>query len=204
MPAFLNLFALKSTSNISVIIMAEKIVLPGEYLGPGEVYEEGAKSYSRGDDIFSAVMGQVDEAGAEVRAREERPALSRGDIVYGTIVMAMESFAIAAIFPEKKGNVLPAAVDEGKIPVRAMSTGFTPSVRDAVRIGDLIRAKVVKVEGEKAELTLAEPELGVIKAFCSQCRKPLDKTPKGLECSNGHRERRETAKDYREYGKLDF
>jgi exosome complex component CSL4 len=184
--------------------MAEKIVLPGDYVGPGEVYEEGEKSYSKGDDIYSAVMGEIDEEGATVHSREERPALSKGDIVYGTVIMAMESFAIASIFPEKRGNVLPASVDEGKIPVRAMSTGFTPSVRDAVRIGDLIRAKVVKVEGEKAELTLAEPELGVIKAFCSQCREPLDKTPKGLMCKNGHKERRETAKDYRDYGNISF
>ncbi len=184
--------------------MAEKIVLPGDYVGPGEVYEEGSKSYSKGDDIYSAVMGTIDEPNATINSREERPALKQGDIVYGTILMAMESFAIVTIYPEKKGNVSPTTPDEGKIPVRAMSSGFTPSVRDALRIGDLIRAKVVKVEGDKAELTLVGPELGVIKAFCSQCRKPLDKTPKGLMCINGHKERRELANDYRDYGKIMF
>lgn len=173
-------------------------------MGPGEVYEEGAKTYSKGDDIYSAVMGEVDEPNATVNSRESHPALKQGDIVYGSVLLVMESFAIVTIFAEKNGSVSPAAPGEGKIPVRAMSTGFTPSVRDAVRIGDIIRAKVVKMEGEKAELTLAEPELGVIKAFCSQCREPLEKTPKGLVCANGHRERRETANDYRDYGRISF
>lgn len=184
--------------------MDKKIILPGEYVGPGEVYEESPKSYSKGDDIYSAVTGELDEENATVRARTEKPALKQGDIVYGSILLVMESFAIVEIFPRKEGNSCPAAPEEGKIPVRAMSKGFTPSVRDAVCIGDIIRAKVVRIEGEKAELTLAEPELGAIKAFCSQCRLPLEKTSKGLTCANGHREKRETADDYRDYGKIEF
>jgi exosome complex component CSL4 len=184
--------------------MDKKIILPGDYVGPGEVYEESSKAYSKGDDVYSAVMGEVDEENATVNARTEKPALKQGDVIYGSILLVMESFAIVEIFPERKENVAPSAPEEGKIPVRAMSKGFTPSVRDAVRIGDIIRAKVVRVEGDKAELTLAEPELGVIKAFCSQCRLPLEKTPKGLTCANGHMEKREIANDYRDYGKIEF
>jgi exosome complex component CSL4 len=184
--------------------MDKKIILPGDYVGPGEVYEEGSKAYSKGDDIYSAVTGELDEGDATVNARIEKPALKAGDVVYGSVLLVMESFAIVEIFPLRDGNVCPAAPEEGKIPVRAMSKGFTPSVRDAVRVGDILRAKVVKIEGEKAELTLAEPELGAIKAFCSQCRLPLERGPKGLTCANGHRERRETANDYRDYGKLEF
>jgi exosome complex component CSL4 len=182
--------------------MAEKVLIPGDYVGPGEVYEEGASTYSKGDDIYASVMGEADESAGALKARSSTPALKPGDIVYGSVLMVMESFAIVIIYPEEKGGKLPASPPEGKIPVRAMSTGFTPSTRDAVRVGDIIRAKVVRIEGEKAELTMVDPNLGVIKAFCSQCREPLEKTSKGLVCPNGHRERREIANDYRHYGKI--
>lgn len=184
--------------------MSEKLVLPGDYVGPGEVYAEGSTTFAKGDDIYSAAVGKADESAGTVNTRLKKPALQPGDIVYGSIILTMESFAIVGIYPERREGVAPAAPDEGKIPVRAMSSGFTPSVKDAVRIGDIIRAKVVKIEGEKAELTLVGPELGVIKAFCSRCRKPLEKTGKGLSCENGHTERRETADDYRKYGRIMF
>ncbi len=184
--------------------MSDKILIPGEYVGPGEVYAEGTTTYADGDEIYSSAVGKADEAESTVKARVSKPELKAGDIVYGTVFILMDSFAILNIYPEEKDGKIPAAPDEGKIPVRAMSEGFTPSTRDAVRIGDIIRAKVVRIEGNKAELTMAAPELGVIKAFCSVCRAPLEKTAKGLVCPEGHMERRKTANDYRHYGKIRF
>jgi exosome complex component CSL4 len=187
-----------------VIFMSEKILLPGEYVGPGEVYAEGATTYASGDEIFAAAVGHADESSGTVKTRISKPSLKEGDIVYGTVIMVMDSFAIVVIYPERKAGVLPAAPPEGKIPVRSMSQGFTRMVRDAFRIGDIIRARVVMIEGEKAELTTRDPELGVIKAFCSVCRKPLEN--KGgssmLSCPDGHRETRKTAADYRKYGDI--
>ena len=182
----------------------EKVLIPGDYVGPGEVYAESPTTYADGDEIYSSAVGRPDEENATLKARVSKPELKPGDIVYGSVIMAMDSFAIVAIYPEEKEGKLPAAPDEGKIPVRAMSEGFTPSTKDAVRIGDIIRAKVVKLEGNKAELTMAAPEFGVIKAFCSVCRAPLEKTAKGLVCPEGHRERRKAANDYRHYGKIQF
>jgi len=182
----------------------EKVLIPGEYVGPGEVYAESTTTYADGDEIYSSAVGEADEENATLNAKASKPELKAGDIVYATAFIVMDSFAIVSIYPEEKDGKIPAGPDEGKIPVRAMSDGFTPSTRDAVRIGDLIRAKVVKIEGNKAELTMAAPELGVIKAFCSICRAPLDKTDKGLTCPEDHRERRKTANDYRNYGKIQF
>ncbi|MBD3397594.1 hypothetical protein GF412_00470 [Candidatus Micrarchaeota archaeon] len=184
--------------------MSDKVLVPGEYVGPGEVYEESATTHLEGDDIYASTVGVANESEGKFRAKASKPSLKPGDIVYGSVLLVMDSFAIVVIYPPEKDGKTPAAPPEGKIPVRAMSSGFTPSTRDAVRVGDIIRAKVVKIEGEKAELTLADPNLGVIKAFCSQCREPLEKTGKGLQCKNGHRERREIANDYRAYGKIDL
>ncbi len=184
--------------------MSDKILIPGEYVGPGEIYAEGATTYADGDEIYSSAVGIADEENATLTAKMNKPELKAGDIVYGSIIILMDSFAIVAIYPEEKNGAVPSSPDEGKIPVRAMSDGFTPSTRDAVRIGDIIRAKVVKIEANKAELTMAAPELGVIKGFCSICRAPLEKTSKGLICSEGHKEKRKIAKDYRKYGKIEF
>ena len=184
--------------------MSNKVLIPGDYVGPGEVYAESATTYADGDEIYSLAVGEADEAESTLRARVSKPELKAGDIVYGRVFLLMDSFAILSIYPEEKDGKLPTSPDEGKIPVRAMSEGFTPSTRDAVRIGDIIRAKVIKIEGNKAELTMAAPELGVIKAFCSVCRAPLEKTPKGLVCPQGQIEKRKTANDYRHYGKILF
>lgn len=198
------MFFLKCTNSLFVILMGEKVLIPGDYVGPGEVYEQGATTHLEGDDIYSSSVGLPDESSRSLKTRVSRPELKEGDIVYGSVLMIMESFAILTIFPEAKEGSVPASLVEGKIPVRAMSTGFTPSVRDALRIGDIVRAKVVKVEGEKAELTMVAPELGVIKAFCAICREPLEQKKGGLECANGHKDRRKTANDYRSYGKIMF
>jgi len=184
--------------------MSDKVLIPGDHLGPGEVYAEGTTTYADGDEIYASAVGRPDEENGTLKAKISKPELKAGDIVYGVAIIVMDSFAIISIFPEEKGGSLPAGPDEGKIPVRAMSDGFTPSTRDAIRVGDIIRAKVVKIEGNKAELTMAAPELGVIKAFCSMCRLPLDKTQKGLSCANGHREKRKTSNDYRNYGNIGF
>lgn len=182
----------------------EKVLIPGEYVGPGEVYEESASTHLEGDDIYASTVGVASEEEGRFRAKADKPLLQPGEIVYGSVLMVMDSFAIVIIYPPEKEGKIPASPPEGKIPVRAMSSGFTPSTRDALRVGDIIRAKVVKIEGEKAELTMVEPNLGAIKAFCSQCREPLEKTSKGLVCKNGHREKREIANDYRAYGKINL
>ncbi len=182
--------------------MSDKVLIPGEYVGPGEVYEESASTHLDGDDIYASTMGVADESEGKFKAKASKPSVQPGDIVYGTALIVMDSFAIIIIYPPEKDGQFPAAPPEGKIPVRAMSSGFTPSTRDAIRVGDIIRAKVVKIEGEKAELTMVDPNLGVIKAFCSQCREPLEKTSNGLVCKNDHKERREIANDYRAYGKI--
>ena len=182
--------------------MSDKILIPGEYVGPGEVYEESSSTHLEGDDIYASTVGVANEAEGKFNSKADMPPIKPGEIVYGTVLIVMDSFAIVLISPPEKDGKIPTSPPEGKIPVRAMSSGFTPSTRDAIRVGDIIRAKVVKIEGEKAELTMVDPNLGVIKAFCSQCREPLEKTPKGLVCKNDHREKREIANDYRAYGKI--
>jgi len=182
--------------------MSDKVLIPGEYVGPGEVYEEGASTHLEGDDIHASTVGVADESEGKFKAKASKPPLKPGDIIYGTVIIVMDSFAIIIIYPPEKDGKFPAAPPEGKIHVRSMSSGFTASTRDALRVGDIIRAKVVKIEGEKAELSMVDPNLGAIKAFCSQCREPLDKTSKGLVCKNGHREKREITNDYRAYGKI--
>ena len=184
--------------------MSEKIVVPGEYVGPGEVFEEGPATHLVENDVYASAVGEADESSGTFRTPTKRPELTKGGIVYGTVLMVMDSLAIITIFPEKGERESPFAPTEGKVFIREMAEGYVKSARDAIRVGDIVRAKVKGVEGDKAELTLAGPELGVIKAYCSVCREPLEKTDKGLVCPNGHREPRETANDYRKYGKINL
>jgi exosome complex component CSL4 len=74
---------------------------------------------------------------------------------------------------------------------------YVKSLRDEIRIGDIVRVKVMEVTSHTIRLTTAERDLGVIKAFCSSCRHDLEKQGTKLVCRNcGSVESRKTASDY--------
>ena len=65
-----------------------------------------------------------------------------------------------------------------------------------LKIGDIIRAKVIQVK-PSVQLTTAERNLGVVKALCSICRGPLELRGRELYCPRDERtERRKVAADY--------
>ncbi len=63
-------------------------------------------------------------------------------------------------------------------------------------IGDLVRAKVIRT-GRFVDITISEPNLGVVRALCHRCRNLLVLTKNGLWCENCETpERRKVASDY--------
>ena len=182
-----------------------KILLPGDHVGPGEIYSESSSTYVDKDEVYASTVGVLDENERGLKTRFKKFQPTKGSIVYGIVLHVFESIAIIGIVPEKSDEGKYAGPDEGKILVKNASREFTRSMRDAMRVGDIVRAKVTGFEGDSMMLSTAFPEYGVIKAFCSRDRAPLERADRDLVCPVcKYKERRKIANDYRDFGKINF
>jgi len=183
----------------------KKILLPGDHVGPGEVYEASASTYVDKDEVYASTMGVLEEGSRSLTTRFKKLQLERGAIVYGLVLSVFENFAIVILAAEKSPEGKFAGVDEGKILVKNASKEYTRSMRDAYRVGDIVRAKVADIDGDTVLLSTAYPEYGVLKAFCSRDKTPLVKEGRDLVCPMcKNRERRKLATDYRAFGKINL
>jgi len=83
------------------------------------------------------------------------------------------------------------------LPIRNVSTRYVERLKDEFKIGDLIKAKVVKASSLGIDLATDDFSFGVVKAFCSKCRHPLQLFGQSLRCLNcGSSERRKVSSDY--------
>jgi exosome complex component CSL4 len=180
--------------------MEAKMVLPGEQIAVVEEYEPGEGTYERDGLVFASTPGvlQLDEQNRVARVRPFNPPaeLQAGDIVYGVVDDIRGMMATATVNAIHGRDRQISGESEGTIHISNVSEEYTEDIRDMYRLGDIIRAKVIQVK-PSVQLTTAEPDLGVVKALCGQCRGPLELRGRDLYCSRCERsERRKLARDY--------
>jgi len=178
-------------------------VLPGDYIGANEEYIPSKGTFSSDEGVLSSNIGQLDldkkNHSAKVKIATRVPKLQAvGDIVIGDIAQTTESTAIIdlAEIDTKKESSIPNGVS-AVLHVSNIKRGFVEDLRNEVKIGDLVRARIIEVSPHSIRLTIDGANLGVIKAFCSNCRQPLKMTSAKLVCDRcGNVEQRKTAEDY--------
>ncbi len=182
--------------------MQQKPVLPGDALSTEEEFEPGANAFAEDGNIFASAGGTV-TVDAKHKLIGVQPAkhvkqLQPGAIVFATVVFVKESSVIVSLLPgTEKNERLVISQSSAMLPVRNVSRDYVENLRDCFRIGDLIKARVTKASNLGVDLATAEPELGVVKAFCVKCRHPLHLFGSSLKCLNcGNSEQRKTSKDY--------
>jgi len=183
-------------------LLERKIVLPGDAIAATEEYEAGEGTYESEGHIYAAMPGLLDLDGenfvARVRPFNPPAELKVGDLVYGVVEQIRPSMAeanVAAVHGTRREIT---GETEGSIHVSKISTEYVDDIRNAFRLGDIIRAKVIQVR-PSLQLTTAEPNLGVVKAICSRCRGPLEARAGGLWCPRDElAEPRIVAADYGE------
>lgn len=174
-------------------------VLPGDRLSTAEEYVPGDNTTELNGDVISLVMGSVqrDEKKllVNVKKPKEKIVPGNGDIVYGQVTRSDNRQTIVNIAGiRKNGNILYFHA-EGYIR-NSMDDRRDERYFQAARIGDIIRAKVIRV-GQNLELTLRGEGLGVLLTRCSRCRNYLRIKDGKLYCENCDRvEVRKTAPDY--------
>ncbi len=133
----------------ALIINPEKI---GEVIGPGGKVINGiiASTGALGIDIDQS--GKVYVSGPNKEIAEAALKIVKsivedvevGQIVEGTVVKILDFGAIVEFGPNK----------DGMIHVSELKEGFVKKVEDVVKLGDFVRAKVLRVENGKISLSL--------------------------------------------------
>jgi exosome complex component CSL4 len=178
-------------------------VLPGELVGTTEEFRSGQGTTVSGGDIYSTATGNViiDRKARIVSVRPNTLTpniLKVGDIVYGKITDVRESGAmveIAGIEGKESREIV--NVRLGDVHVSNVRDSYVKRLSDEFRPFDIIRARVI--DAERMRLTTAEDSLGVVKAYCSNCRGELVLEGKKLKCPVCNMT--ETRKISTEYGK---
>lgn len=161
-------------------------VLPGELIGTIEEFKPGEGTTVSVGDIYSLATGNV-VIDRKARIVSVRPStltpniLKVGDVIYGKIIDVRESGAMVEIAGiEGKEDREIVNVRTGDIHVSNVRDSYVKRFSDEFRPSDIIRARVI--DAERMRLTTAEDSLGVVKAYCSNCRGELVLEGKKLKC----------------------
>ncbi|MEM3787737.1 MAG: exosome complex RNA-binding protein Csl4 [Thermoplasmata archaeon] len=179
----------------------DKIVSPGEFLGTIEEYVPGTNVLEMEGKIYSSVLGKVEinqkHMTINVRPIQELPILKIGEIVYGIVQEIYNEFVIVTVVGiEGMEREIVGGRQDGIIHISKVSDKYVDEIGKMFRIGDIVRAKVIKSK-PSLQLTTSEPNLGVVRALCMKCRKPLKRKDNVLYCEYcGRNETRKIAVDY--------
>lgn len=174
--------------------MAEKFIFPGQEIATSEEAQPDGGTVEENGVIYASVPGmQSLKAGIASVVNPNVPRmLAKGDIVYASVEDLFDQVALLGFKPAEKhvsSNADRAFLRIGE--VQGRGRGFTESFKGYLHMGDLVRARVIEVTDLGVYVTIAEQDLGVIKAFCTTCRLELNES---LECNNcARKERRKMA-----------
>jgi exosome complex RNA-binding protein Csl4 len=153
----------------------QKIVLPGEELTTEEEYASGKNTFSQKGKIKASTMGVVefDDNNKEVNVKGKTiEEIKQGDIVIGQITLVKESTVVVELLAAEGGKRI-TGIKTAQLPVRNVSTEYISELKKTMKIGDILRAKVVMSSPLAIDIATNETGLGVTHAFCSNCRKEL-------------------------------
>jgi exosome complex component CSL4 len=178
-----------------------KLVLPGDELSTSEELLSGDGTFEEDGIIRASQIGTyyIDnkQKRAKVKPLTNAPiSLKKNDIVLAEVRMIRSNMIIADVIHIIGSKRSISGDTNGTLKVSEISKGYIKDPSDVFSLGDIFRARVTSVR-PSIQLETKDRNFGVIKAFCSKCRKPLIKKDRGLECMNcGNKERRLTSDDF--------
>jgi len=181
--------------------MDENVRMIGDYLGTIEEFVPGDGTYTEDGKIYAAAIGKssVDREKHMVSVATQdigRPTV--GQIVFGEVVgfrKNVVSVSVAKVVGSSRSLNFRA-----DIYVSNIADKFVEKPESLFGIGDIVKAKIIKMEADGLTDLSTKEDLGVVKAFCRVCRSPLSKPgkyPDSFECEScGNQDKRKIAKDY--------
>jgi exosome complex component CSL4 len=182
----------------------ENIVFPGEQISTTEELLPGDGTFEENGVIRSSRLGTfyVDQKykRAIVKPLTSIPVeLKKGDIVLAKVMSVRSNMVIAEVIHVKGKKRAITGDTNGTLKVSEISTSYVKDPSTEYSPGDIIRAKITQIK-PSVQLATKDRDLGVIKAYCSRCRYPLENKGAILECKNcKNKEKRKAATDYGNY-----
>ncbi|MEM2341542.1 MAG: exosome complex RNA-binding protein Csl4 [Candidatus Bathyarchaeia archaeon] len=181
----------------------ERFIVPGEKIGVIEEFIPDYGTYVENGVIYANNVGYVslDLASRKVFVHpltHEVRVPKVGSVVIGYVVNVQNVIAFTRII--KVGRRFLSGFFTGVLHVSDVDVKYTRDINDALKVSDLVRAKVISDVNRTFHLTTKSENLGVILALCSKCGGTLilkSKRGKKLYCSKcGNIETRKIASDY--------
>lgn len=177
--------------------LKELIVVPGEEVSIEEQYTSGRNTFVKFGKVKSVALGRAvfDDGQKKVNVEGKIvQTITINDIVYGKVVKVKDSMALIELTSAENNKKITSK--EANLPVRNVSTEYISKLDNFFKIGDLVKAKVVGATPLGIDLATNEKGLGVIKAYCKECRTELSHSNGKLLCFNcGSQEERKWFSD---------
>jgi len=162
-------------------------VIPGALLGTEEEVMAGANAVQDGGDIVASAVGEpeVKSKVVSVLTKGTGPVMVKpGDIVVGRVAEIFEPVALIDMGMQKTADGRQVA-PPGYAVLHAsrVREGYVKNVHDEVKIGDIVKARVEEIKKEDVLISVKERGLGVIIAFCTQCRTRMERKGADFYCS---------------------
>lgn len=162
-----------------------KKVIPGEPLAYAVEYLGGKNTIELEDgQLYSELVGDAiineDEKSILVNSNKVARIVKPGDLVYGKVYKIFNQMVLMEFQPVEKG--LGGERTFAYLRVSELSNGYAERIRDYLREGDYVKARVKEVKELGIYLTIKDDDLGIVRAFCSRCRHELDEEGKCTEC----------------------
>ncbi len=177
-------------------------VVPGNVIGYSEEFLPGDGAYEEDGNICAATTGKLaidmkERKLTVIPAVDSPPVLKEGNIILGKVADLRPQVAVVNIV-KIKGNDrgLPGSL-RGGVHISQSRKGYVSDLASEFGAGDIIAAKVTNTKRSPIQLSTEDPELGVVKAYCSTCNLPLTLEGKILKCNECRRtSRRKMATGY--------
>lgn len=170
--------------------MEKRLVYPGERVAIGEEYLPGEGTYEEDGDIYASQTGQLAldarEKVARVRSVNPPVELKEGDVVLASVENLRSTMAIVKVEGVEGVDRGVTGETEGTIHISKVSEEYTEDLKDAFRLGDVVRARVIQVD-PSLQLATNEKPLGVARGLCTNCRSVMVKKGRSLYCENCER-----------------
>ena len=174
--------------------------MPGERLGVIEEFIPDAGTYVKDGVIYSKIVGRslVDLQNRRVQVYPVVPGAvvpKLGTVIIGQIGNAQSDNALVRIFRIGKKDLT--GNFGGIIHVSDVSDRYIELLSDALKPGDIMRARVISEKNQIFHLSTNDKNLGILYAFCSRDGTLLTQDRYDLKCPKcGNLERRKIAPDY--------
>ena len=178
-----------------------RIVVPGEVLATAEEYLPGEGVIESDGKLIAVIHGVVEidkDLRINVRRLKEWPEIRDGVEVYGVITDMLDEFVVVQIVSvDNIDREIVGGDTTGIIHISKISKQYVDKIGKFYRIGDIIRAKVLRAK-PSIRLGTVGRRYGVVLARCMKCRRPLELIASKLYCPYCRRiETRKIAYDYR-------